>query len=352
MKSFKTAFLLIFAAFSLSLIPGGSTPAQENAIEPPQPENQAPPEFSRPDREAWVHVRYTIADNGSTTDVEIIDGFSNSLFDDAALRTVRNWEFSPATASGEPISLLNQQYILGFSRTGEFTISGPVRNAYEQITEQLGNEEYEAVAGRIRTLLDGDEVRTIFDYVFLNNVLVNAYLGLERQYEALDAARKATIRIGPVGDSPGPAPRDILPRELLIDALRKRFLLEGNLSQNVQAMRTYQRLLDTGALADDDPVHAQAEAIQEAIDSSDSLGQLARIGEAGLWNYVPDRRILAVTNVENGSIDTLDLYCQRRQLQLEFQSGVEWTLPDVLGQCELIFTGEPGTEFVLYEFVE
>ena len=146
--------------------------------------------------------------------------------------------------------------------------------------------------------------------------------------------------------------RDLLPQELLVPALRKRFILALSLSQNVDAYQTYQRLVSLSALSDDDPVHEQAKAIKAKLDSPEPLGQLVKITDKASWSYTPLRRTLTVTDVSNGKIGYLDVRCQRRSIQLEFQEDVQWNLPEVFGACSLEFKGDNGTQFTLYEYSE
>jgi TonB family protein len=46
--------------------------------------------------EGWVQVRFFIDTNGRPTDVSIVESEPNDTFDDAALKSVKKWRFSPA----------------------------------------------------------------------------------------------------------------------------------------------------------------------------------------------------------------------------------------------------------------
>ena len=60
-----------------------------------------------PEREALVVVRYTVKADGSTADVEVVDGFSNGLFDSAAVDTVEDpgWRCIPPGGRRIPFGL-------------------------------------------------------------------------------------------------------------------------------------------------------------------------------------------------------------------------------------------------------
>jgi TonB family protein len=53
--------------------------------------------------EGWVEVAFTVMPNGSVTDVEVRNASPTEVFDDAAIRAVRQWRFEPVMQNGERI---------------------------------------------------------------------------------------------------------------------------------------------------------------------------------------------------------------------------------------------------------
>lgn len=53
--------------------------------------------------EGWVELAFTVQTNGAVDEVEIRNASPAEVFDDAAMRAVRQWRFEPVERNGEPI---------------------------------------------------------------------------------------------------------------------------------------------------------------------------------------------------------------------------------------------------------
>jgi TonB family protein len=53
--------------------------------------------------EGWVEVAFTVMPNGSVDDVEVRNASPAEVFDDAAIRAVRQWRFEPVVRNGEKV---------------------------------------------------------------------------------------------------------------------------------------------------------------------------------------------------------------------------------------------------------
>jgi TonB family protein len=53
--------------------------------------------------EGWVEVAFTVMPNGSVDDVEVRNASPADVFDDAAVRAVRQWRFEPVVRNGEKV---------------------------------------------------------------------------------------------------------------------------------------------------------------------------------------------------------------------------------------------------------
>lgn len=52
----------------------------------------------------WVEVVFTVTPKGTVADAEVRSSSPEEVFDDAALRAVRQWRFEPATKDGQPVA--------------------------------------------------------------------------------------------------------------------------------------------------------------------------------------------------------------------------------------------------------
>jgi TonB family protein len=53
--------------------------------------------------EGWVELAFTVMPNGSVDDVEVRNASPADVFDDAAIRAVRQWKFEPVVRNGEKV---------------------------------------------------------------------------------------------------------------------------------------------------------------------------------------------------------------------------------------------------------
>ncbi len=74
----------------------------------------------------------------------------------------------------------------------------------------------------------------------------------------------------------------------------------------------------------------------------------ARVGEAP-WRHRLNLRTFTIAQVY-GEIDTVEVQCGRQTEALAYEAGVEWTLPEDWGACELLVEAPMGTTFSLLEF--
>jgi protein TonB len=63
-----------------------------------------PREATRAGTEGWVKVEFTIAPDGTTRDLEVVDSAPKLVFDRAALDSVSKWRFEPIRNNGAPVS--------------------------------------------------------------------------------------------------------------------------------------------------------------------------------------------------------------------------------------------------------
>lgn len=54
--------------------------------------------------EGWVELAFTVQPNGTVDDVEVRNASPAEIFDDAAVRAIRQWRFEPIQRNGEKIA--------------------------------------------------------------------------------------------------------------------------------------------------------------------------------------------------------------------------------------------------------
>jgi hypothetical protein len=386
MKPLKTTLMALLASPIIFTAHGPAAFAQEPALVAPEPllvAGRFMPGFAD---ESIAKARYTVKADGTVDaeSVEIIPYLSNQFLNAQLIETVKGWTFTPGTINGAPADFHNQEYVFAMrvnpnappmpmggpgGRGGPgaappaaegaappafdpasmppipLMVSAKVKSELEEITALMTAKDYGKAEREVDRLLR-EEIHTLVDNSLTHDVKASVMLSLDNPYAALEESKLATLSaINPQG-----AKEFFLPNALLQTALRKKFLLAASLKQNALALEAYNDLIANAQIPAEDKIHEQAKALQAQLDSPDPLGLLTQITDEK-WSYKPTHRIFTVAGVD-GKLDGIIARCERRDLELEYQEGVDWTLPASLGACELEFAGKDGTKFEVYEFAE
>jgi len=367
----------VFAAFAPSAL------AQELAIVAPAAvtqEGRFMPGFGS---EAIVKALYTVKADGTVADVAIVSYLSNQFLNNMISENVAKWTFKPATLDGKAIDLHNQEYTFAIrvdpnapapamgGRGGRggpppapaegaeapppvdysklppvpLALTAAIKTAVDEISALVAEKDYEKALKKIEKLSE-ESVYTVFDYSLLHELRTSILMAESKPYEALDASILATLStVNARGET-----EYFLTDDMLQGAMRQKFLLAASLRQNALAWDVYQTLQGKFTIPAEDKIHEQATAVKALLDSPEPLGLLAQITNEQ-WSYKPTRRIFTVADVD-GKLNMIKARCERKDLELEYQEGVDWTLPPALGKCELDFLGKDGTKFTVYEFTE
>ncbi len=70
-----------------------------------------PPAAVRSRQEGWVVVSFTVDEDGTTSNIQVIDAQPRRIFDRAAIEAVQRYRFTPATRNGAPVTSARQQRI-------------------------------------------------------------------------------------------------------------------------------------------------------------------------------------------------------------------------------------------------
>lgn len=84
-------------AFSTNIV-SASTLKRTKTVSPTYPS-----EALRRGIEGWVELVFTVTPNGTVEDVEVRNASPANVFDDAAIRAVRQWRFEPVVRNGKPV---------------------------------------------------------------------------------------------------------------------------------------------------------------------------------------------------------------------------------------------------------
>jgi hypothetical protein len=340
----------LFKTLALALMAGAmttSTEAQETPVlvkpAPIQQEGLFMPGFGN---EGVITASYTVKADGTTSDVEILGGFTNPLYEKTITDNIAKWTFTPGSVNGEPQDFLNQRHTFKIQVAAELGISADVQKELVPLQELINAREFEKAADSIDGLLQGS-VHSVFDYALLNQMMATAQVGLNDPFSALEYIRKGTTSVFNMQGG-----REyLMTPDILRSALRQRVVMAATVRAQHDVLATWAALGELGEVAADDPVREWVTAAEQQLASPDPLLALGKITDE-VWEHSPTYRIFTVADVREGSLDKIIAHCDRRTLELDYQEGVDWTLPASFGACELRFEGKDGTLFSIYEFAQ
>ena len=81
-----------------------TAPLPDSDLEPVStPDPAYPPAAFRNGVEGWVEVDYTVTEQGTVRDIEVVSAEPGGVFDAAAVAAVAAWRYRPRVVNGRPV---------------------------------------------------------------------------------------------------------------------------------------------------------------------------------------------------------------------------------------------------------
>ena len=366
------------------------------------------------DREALVEVEFTVNSEGKAESFQVVGGFHEQRFVDAAVEALEGVTFRPAMENNEPVDWP------GFRITARFvvedlfnTIQPGFNNQMQDIENLIESGDYAAAETLALEALD-NSIQYHFEFAYINLRLSQIYLLENKLFDAAAASYWATLsymqdehrnyghQSAKLTDS-----YNIISVNQFIDAdiystvdVNTSLVINSALSapqksQRPPHLRSGLRFSSQGSDLGDKStmdvlnVGLMQDALQTGIQIHARLGHLTAMkNDLERYDYVNPRAPEFLEEIEaiadnslssgspiqslhqvrsnqaifypirnvftvanvSGSLSSIDIQCENRTTRLEFQAGLEWQIPASWGECALRFQGEEGTEFSVIEF--
>ncbi len=313
-----------------------------------QPVERTAPSYPRRELNAgnqgWVQLSFVVTEDGEVIDPVVTDSSGGHRFEREAIRTIKQWEFEPATWDGEPVQQCKNDHMITFRIEGARAFVTP--RFYRRYRE--ANDALDA----------GDIAEAEREIAALSELAMSTY---ERARHSLLQARVAEM----YGDADSQLihlRRVVASNGFWIDeGLYPQLLylvvaLEIQTGRHSAALRSWERLsaLDTDSL-DLAPLAAAIDNINAHVAGPEMMFTQATLArDEGCedcnadWLYDPLRRQIAFADID-GDIENLEIRCDWQRIVDDVADNKTWQIPESWGECRILVTGEPGTTFKLVE---
>lgn len=307
------------------------------------------PVYPRPElergRQGWVQVNYVIGTDGRVVDPVIEDSSGSRFFEGAALRSMENWRFEPATWNGEPVEQCHTQAMITFV-IDPTPIGGSRKfvRRYRDINELLNEGKLDEAESLIDEMSDKWKLTV---YEVSRTWMLRGLLAGKQGNDALQlkSFRRAAASKG----------RWI--EEDVYRALLERIVaLELKARDISAALRAFQALRAAGGEGEMfDRLEEVIARVRDNISSDQLLAVPATLTAARQcefceadWQHTLLRRQFEFHEVE-GKLGKMEIRCDYQRVVDEAREGVSWKLPESWGDCNVIVFGEADTKFTLLE---
>lgn len=296
-------------------------------------------------RQGWVQLSYVITDEGEIIDPVVEASSGSRSFERSAMRTVTDWQYTPATWNGKPVQQCRTKVMLTFAIDGqETTVSRDFNRTYRRASKAIEQGELQEARRQLATLGESDGL-TLSETAWLWALRARV-AGLSGNKDAqLKALREATRGSDTWIDE------NLLPGLLYVRTALE--LESGRLSDG---LRSYERLSKVAPnMAELERLKPHVDRVKTLVASEQALSFPGRIDNATdcedcakNWHYDPLRRRFTIANVE-GSLEDIEFRCAWRRVKDKAEEGLTWEVPESWGECSVIVFGQPGTTFDFLE---
>ncbi len=295
-------------------------------------------------RQGWVDVSYVVTTEGEVIDAIVVDSSGSRAFERAAIQSVSRFHYEPATVNGQPVQQCETKSRISFAiDKGPGGVSRRFLSNYRRIAETIDAGDLSTASKKIDDSFE-TYATTLTEISWLWTLRARI-AGLEgRRTDQLHAVRKAT------SSSTWVDPK------LLPNLLAVRASLEIEHRLYADAIKTYERLLETGANdVNTEQLGKAIDTIRQVAESDQILSVPAVINNIDdcddcrtNWQYDPLRNRFRIAS-PSGNLGNIEIRCQWQRFIDKADSDQVWEIDPDWGECSIVVFGEPGTSFELHE---
>lgn len=301
----------------------------------------------RRNKEAWVQVTYCIDESGIPRNVSVLNSVGGGAFENAAVSSVQQWKFEPATIDGVPSWQSGNNVYVSFVLDEQQKAADDrfIRN-YRKLGRLFEKGSYEEFDELFSDLYGSDNL-SLYELAKLwaQRVRYEAVHG--DMYKLHMALTRATASNG-----------QWIEKKSYVQLLALRIRVEAKLEKYSLARSSYRKLLKAAGEDAKQVIELRAimDQLKKDIESDAVLKVEAEVRAKGdcsycndSWYFTPVRNVFSIANVR-GKLSTIDMRCDHKRYEADIAEDVEWHVPDNWGQCKIQLYGNPGTTMDVLQF--
>jgi TonB family protein len=354
----RFAISLVICMASLSLAPAalsqievtqGTKPDDATSGKSAEPISRKNPTYPRialnKDIEGWVLLSFIVEPDGKTNEIVVLDSSPPGVFEKASIKAIEGWIFRPAMIAGKPVRQSQTQIVMSFNI--EDYSKGATRSfarKYKAAQSAISAGDLER-ANLLITELDDEGTTSQYENAYLELLKAKYSQQAGDNRQAIYHLKRTTIVEGEHIERPR--------RSRLLKTL---FTLQVIENLNVQALQTYQVILDKAYTKDDDPIHETATQLKAFLEVGNPLAVKGMLSDycqkceltAPIWRHTLYHKTFYVDQIV-GEISHIKLFCGYHWAVAEFDPELTWSTQDEWGSCDVYVFGTDGTTFRLVE---
>jgi TonB family protein len=344
-----TLYLLVATAFAPATRANEYVPAK--LID--RPTLRYPEESQKRGNEGLIIYRYKVDRSGNAGDVTI----SYSTGDTKMERQLRNWvrqhKFEPATVAGRRV----ESY-----RSGQatFLLTQRTRGAsrkfvrqWKEFSNDIGNGDISSAERRIEKITNLED-RSLYEELYLQR----AWTVFHASNGDLDAAYDHLRAIAGFYAANTPKEETIAPASTFFAPLKEKYKYEVSRLMIGDAKQTLEALHEIDSEAEETKaLESHFASVLEAIRGktflTDGIVQPTQYsGGEAKWSLQLTRNKFSIEQVD-GHLESVNVFCDGGGLvNLDTTPSTVFETTGVGGSCELVVTGDVGTEFAVSQFAD
>lgn len=300
-----------------------------------------PPKFPRAEaqarKEGWVMLSYIVEADGSVSHPLVEDSSGVRGFEKAAMKSITEWKFTPATQNGEATQACHNTVRF------DFNLRSKTKGASRQFIRQYR---------KIKTLLDEGQLDEAKDALAVLkkrpkwNLYEDAWYWLlsARYFKDSGQPKQQLKSLQRASSSQRHVPEDAY-----LVTLQSMFVLQIQANHFQDALATFERIEKAkGGEKVVTLLQPYQQKVKDLLAGPEDLVIAGEIGNNDFWHYRLSRKQFTFAQI-SGKLDKLDVRCDRKRQTFSYGEGESWTIPASWGECRVYVYGEENTTFKLLE---